>query len=118
MPEAIGAAPEPIRPILESMWNFVASNPDLTDEQRVLFGQALTFALADVGSPETASTSDVVDAVEALAISGYRSDNSIRHAVATGKLPVHHERVTPGGHVIRYFLRSDVERLRDQLLAR
>jgi len=118
VPDAIEAAPPPIQSVLVSVWEFAATSQDITDEQRGALGQVISaYVASEPNLPyERPPSGDMVDVVEAMQILGYRSENSIRYAVKTGKLAPHHERITPSGNTVRYFLREDVFRLRDDRL--
>lgn len=117
MPDALDSAHQPIQSVLAGVWEFAASSPDITDEQRGVLAQVLTRYVASeppLPASTTTEADDIVDATEATAILGYLSDRGVRYVVETGKLTPIHERLTPSGRRVMRFLRADVERVRDE----
>lgn len=107
---------EPVQSVLTGVWEFAASSPDISDEQRGVLAQVLTRYVASQPQAPTSTpdAEDIVDATEATAILGYLSDRGVRYVVETGKLTPIHERLTPSGRRVMRFLRADVERVRDE----
>ena len=116
MPDALDSAHQPIRAVLTGVWEFAASSPDISEEQRGVLAQVLTRYVASEPPPPSPTTEadDIVDATEATAILGYLSDRGVRYVVETGKLTPIHQTLTPSGRRVMRFLRADVERVRDE----